>query len=191
MCILCILIPIIAGLLCALLGYLLGKMLAKTKYEELENKFNVSQSDLEDCKANSAKLQATIEDLKKGKTDTKMGFASTAKEAPKATATKAAVAAFDSKLAADVLGKKIKADDLKIIEGIGPKIEQLFKDAGIKTWAELAKTSVEKCQEILKAGGERFVMHNPETWPKQSEFAANGKWKELKEWQDTLKGGRE
>ena len=38
---------------------------------------------------------------------------------------------FDADLAASVYGKKIKQDDLKIVEGIGPKIEELFHAAGI------------------------------------------------------------
>jgi large subunit ribosomal protein L20 len=37
-----------------------------------------------------------------------------------------------------------KADDLKIIEGIGPKIAELFIAAGIGTFAKLAATNVDK-----------------------------------------------
>jgi len=33
-------------------------------------------------------------------------------------------------------------------------------------------------------------MHNPGTWPKQAEMAAEGKWDELKVWQDELDGGK-
>ncbi len=35
-------------------------------------------------------------------------------------------------------GKKIKQDDLKMVEGIGPKIEGLLHNINIKTWRELA-----------------------------------------------------
>ena len=53
-----------------------------------------------------------------------------------------------------VLKRWVK-DDLKAIEGIGPKIEQLLHNAGIKTWESLANTSVEKIQSILDdAGGQ-------------------------------------
>lgn len=45
--------------------------------------------------------------------------------------------------------KKFALDDLKAIEGIGPKIEGLLNSAGIKTWRELADSSVEVLREIL------------------------------------------
>ena len=50
-----------------------------------------------------------------------------------------------------------KKDDLKIVEGIGPKIEELFNNAGIYTFAQLSDTSVEKMKSILEAAGSRFV----------------------------------
>jgi predicted flap endonuclease-1-like 5' DNA nuclease len=37
------------------------------------------------------------------------------------------------------LKKKPKLNDLKIIEGVGPKIEQLLKEGGINTWEELGE----------------------------------------------------
>ncbi len=88
--------------------------------------------------------------------------------------------------------KKSQGDDLKKIEGIGPKIAEILKEAGIDTFAKLAKADPEKISEILiEKGGKRYAMHNPSTWPKQAELAAEGKWEELEKWQDQLKGGRE
>ena len=80
-----------------------------------------------------------------------------------------------------------KADDLKKIEGIGPKIASTLVEAGIATFAELAKTSSEKISEII--AGVRGN-HVTDTWPKQAELAADGKWDELKKWQDELDGGK-
>ena len=81
-------------------------------------------------------------------------------------------------------------DDLKKIEGIGPKISEKLNDAGINTFAELASTDVAKLKEILEAAGPRYKMHDPTTWPQQSEMAAAGEWDKLKAWQDELDGGR-
>ncbi len=92
--------------------------------------------------------------------------------------------------AAGKLPKGIKQDDLKIVEGIGPKIETLLHEGGIKTWAELSTTAVERLKEILEAAGSRYQMHDPGTWPKQAQYAAEGKFEELKEWQDLLDGGK-
>ncbi len=83
-----------------------------------------------------------------------------------------------------------KPDDFRKIEGIGPKISQLIKDAGIETFAQLAETEVSKIQEILTAAGSRYTMHNPASWPLQSKMCAEGKWDELKVWQDEHDGGR-
>ena len=83
-----------------------------------------------------------------------------------------------------------RKDDLKLIEGIGPKIESLLYEAGIITWGSLAKTTIESLREILDNAGSRYRMHNPATWPAQADLANQGKWKELKDWQEELHGGK-
>ncbi len=88
-------------------------------------------------------------------------------------------------------GKEVKAEDLTKIEGIGSKIGGLLNDAGIKTFAALAATEVEKIKEILAEAGARYASHNPTTWPKQAGMAAEGDWDGLKAWQDELDGGKE
>ncbi len=81
-------------------------------------------------------------------------------------------------------------DDLKAIEGIGPKIAEILNNAGITTFAQLGATDVSKIKELLEAAGNRYKSHDPTTWPKQSQMAADGKWDELKTWQDELDGGK-
>ena len=81
-------------------------------------------------------------------------------------------------------------DDLKKIEGIGPKIESILNDAGIQTFAKLAETPASRLSEILLGAGERYRIHNPGTWPKQAELARDGRWHELNYWQDLLDGGK-
>ncbi|MCB9274643.1 MAG: 50S ribosomal protein L27 [Lewinellaceae bacterium] len=88
-------------------------------------------------------------------------------------------------------GKKVNQDDLKLVEGIGPKIEGLLNDAGIHTWEGLANAPAEKVQAILDEAGPRYRMHDPATWAKQARLAADAKWEELEALQDSLKGGRE
>lgn len=83
-----------------------------------------------------------------------------------------------------------RVDDLKIVEGIGPKIEELLNNAGIKTFAQLENTSVARLNEILEEAGPRYQMHDPGTWPQQSGLANSGKWTELKILQDELNKGK-
>lgn len=80
--------------------------------------------------------------------------------------------------------------NLKIIEGIGPKIEELFKADGITNWTELSASSIKRLKGILSKAGKRFQMHDPTTWSKQATLAANGKWEELEKYQEELDGGR-
>ncbi len=82
-------------------------------------------------------------------------------------------------------------DDLKVIEGIGPKIEQLLHEAGILTYKDLASAKVETLEAVLEKAGPRFRLADPATWPKQAALAAEGRWDDLKKLQDSLKGGRE
>lgn len=107
------------------------------------------------------------------------------------TVAEVAPAAVEKKAAAPKKEKAPKLDDLKIIEGVGPKIETLLKDGGITTWAELAAAPVERIKEILEAAGPRYQIHDPSSWPAQAKFAAEGKWEELKEYQEMLIGGRD
>ena len=105
---------------------------------------------------------------------------------PKATVKKVTL----DLVAAKAAGIAIKnADDLTVIEGIGPKINELFKDNGLKTFAQVATATVPQMRAILDKGGARFRIANPSTWAKQAKLAANNKWKELKKLQDDLSGG--
>lgn len=232
--ILCWLWPLLAGLICGLLGYLLGKSLVK----EWREKYNQLQADLDACKKErigleselkvakassntnasasvsnslSANASADVDSWKqrvasleanlKATHDTKARLeddlnkclsARVKLESDLKTASLGATSliAFNADAAKEAFGKKIKQDDLKIVEGIGPKIEGLFHDYGIKTWKALGEASLEKCQEVLNSGGDRYRIHNPKTWPKQAQLAYEGKWEELIKWQDELDGGK-
>jgi len=81
-------------------------------------------------------------------------------------------------------------DDLKLLEGIGPKISQLLADQGILTFAQLSGTSIERLEAILQAGGPSFRLAEPTTWPEQARLAAVGARDELRALQDRLVGGR-
>lgn len=107
---------------------------------------------------------------------------------PKA-APKPIVAGIDI-AAAKKAGFVIKnADDLTVIEGIGPKINDLFKNAGLKTFAQVAAASVPQMRKILDDGGPRFRIANPGTWAQQAALAATNKWTELEKMQDELSSG--
>jgi len=82
-----------------------------------------------------------------------------------------------------------KGDDLKVIEGIGPKIAGIMNEAGISTFAQMAQKTGEELRKILDDGGIGAIA-DPTTWPEQAALAAEGKMESLKELQDKLQGGR-
>ncbi len=83
-----------------------------------------------------------------------------------------------------------KRDNLKKIEGIWPKIEQLLYEYGITTFTSLASTDPAIVKQILVQWWDNFKNHDPSTWPMQSNMAANGKWEALDTIQDVLKWGK-
>ena len=278
----CILIPLLVGLLCAYLGYLIGRSCGRKKIENCTEIISNLQKDLESCNKSKSKIRSLEGDLNNWKnkaskfeadlnTSNKMNLSLKSEggdlktwknkveklEAHLANANKTNLnlksqdndlnvwkdkaikleadlaasnknkmnliadlsackqsknileaelnstknkvdnslttgnlAPFNGDAAKAIFGKKIKQDDLKLVEGIGPKIEGLFNNFGIKTWKELSEASIEKCQEVLNSGGDRYKIHNPGTWPKQAELAYKGQWAALLKWQDELDGGK-
>lgn len=164
-------IVLVVGLLGILLGYLIGKSSASNNagLEAYKRKIAVLSSEIEVLKAKIATGSHVL------------GF----------TASPPEYHPFDHDLASSVLGRDVEENDLKVIEGVGPKIEKLFKTSGILTWKSFAEMSVDRCNEILSKAGEQFARHNPSTWPRQARLAYEGKWRDLKVWQDSLQGGLE
>ena len=167
----CWLIPLLVGVLCAVFGYLLGKSSSKS----LDN-----SDELILLQEKNAKLEAELALCNQKLTSDVAAISSFA----------AAPIAFDTKAARAAFGKRVKEDDLKIVEGIGPKIEGLFHNFNIKTWKALSDTTVAKCQEVLDSGGEKYKIHDPASWPMQAKMCYENKWKELHQWQEEHKHGK-
>ncbi|ADZ12190.1 50S ribosomal protein L21 [Riemerella anatipestifer] len=83
-----------------------------------------------------------------------------------------------------------KGDDLTLIEGIGPKVAELFAGAGITSFADLAKKTKEELEAILDPNGAVYAAMDPTTWPQQAQLAADGKFEELETLKGQLKGGK-
>jgi predicted flap endonuclease-1-like 5' DNA nuclease len=95
---------------------------------------------------------------------------------------------------AEALGEPdqaVEPDDLKVIEGIGPRMAGVLQHAGIQTFAALAALDPRRIKEILAAEDPNLSrLADPTTWPEQAGLAAEGRWQELEKLQDELKGGR-
>ncbi len=173
----CWLIPLLCTLIGAIIGYLIGKGKRSVEY---------TSDDMRELMDKNAKLEADLNECRKMRAAAKT-------EMPQPTPPKvdtASAIAFDAAAAKGAFGKPIKQDDLKVVEGIGPKIEGMFKAGGISTWKALAEASVADCQKILDTGGDRYKVHNPESWPLQAKMAYEGEWVKLAKWQDEHSHGR-
>jgi len=83
-----------------------------------------------------------------------------------------------------------KSDDLKLIEGVGPKMEEALRNAGFKTFAKIATSNPDKLKAVLVKANSRFGIAATESWPTQAKMATKGAFEELKAFQDTLNRGR-
>lgn len=147
-----------------ILGYLLRYFLSKNRYadyEDLKHQNDLFQNQINEQTSQLAQLQSALDNCQQ---NTVLAFKSGEEPAHK--------------------------DDLKVVEGIGPKIEQLLYEARIYTWGDLAEAEVAFIQSVLDKAGSRYKMHNPESWPFQAAMARDGKWDELHKWQDEHKAGR-
>jgi predicted flap endonuclease-1-like 5' DNA nuclease len=181
----CWIIPALVGIISGILGYLIGKSGNTT----IDN-----SADLKLCQDKNARLQADLDACKKKLVPAPAAPSVPAAPAASFAAPVAPVAAtgiaFNAAAAKAAFGKTIKQDDLKLVEGIGPKIESMFKAAGITTWQALSNASVAECQKILDGGGNRYKIHDPASWPMQAKMCYEGKWADLAKWQDEHKHGK-
>lgn len=90
----------------------------------------------------------------------------------------------------EVLGEKLRLNDLTVIEGIGPKIANLLQTNDVKTWWQLYLTDVGTIRAVLESAGPRFQVHDPGSWPQQAGLLARGEWQQFKALTDALRGGR-
>ncbi len=126
-----------------------------------------------------------------------MSYAPTPVAAPPVSATPPAPAMpTAASLAAAAAGygfSKIKSpngyDNFEIIEGIGPKINDVLHNAGVHTFGQLANMDIPAISKILDAAGPNFKLANPESWCEQSRLCADGSWAALKKLQDELVAG--
>jgi predicted flap endonuclease-1-like 5' DNA nuclease len=110
----------------------------------------------------------------------------TAAESPGAVAAEPVAAATT-----ETGGAPPAPDDLKRVEGIGPKLSSVLQEAGVATFARLAEMEVSQIEQILEEADPRLLrLADPSTWPEQAALAAAGEWDALAALQNELKRGR-
>jgi nucleotidyltransferase/DNA polymerase involved in DNA repair len=81
-------------------------------------------------------------------------------------------------------------ENLKVIEGIGPKIEKALKADGITSYAQIAAASESELRASIAKSGIKFAP-SVKTWAHQAQYLVDGNDDGLNEYQDYLIGGQE
>jgi predicted flap endonuclease-1-like 5' DNA nuclease len=87
-------------------------------------------------------------------------------------------------------GRPASPEDLKFIQGLGAKIESLLNEKGIKTFADLAKSSQANVKAVLEQAGPRFKNQPPKPLIEQAKLVKAEKWSELETLQAKLMEGK-
>lgn len=164
--------------------------------ERLNGALVAAKSDVEGLQAELANTKATCQDqvrelqaaLSAARDENATLRAQYARRTESQTAARAAAAAGVTAAAVTEV-ERGAGDDLTVVEGIGPKIADLLNQHGIRSFAELGDTDVERLHDILKEGGPGFYTADPQNWPPQARLAAKGDWVALQALQEQLVGG--
>ncbi len=149
--------------------------------EDLKSKGTAKLNDIkEDVLEQAKKILNKGEEMVEEALDTKKTTKKVKKNVAKAKKTVTSTAKVVTKKATAQAEKvavttaTVMKDDLKLIKGIGPKLEKIFNENGIETFAQLAKASEEKIKSILEKAGPVFKNVNFSDWVKQAEDMAKG-----------------
>jgi len=175
-----IIVLLIAALLGFLIGYYLEKGRCKKKCDILEEEIASLKAKIKKLEEEKQTLQSDVRRMDDEIASLKLTIVKLEKES-RLLAEQAALKAVE------VPQAKVVTDDLKAVIGIGRKIARILINRGITTWKALSETSPETIREyLIQDGGERYRIHNPETWPQQALLLHEGRWDELKELQRRL-----
>ncbi|REA57673.1 hypothetical protein DSL64_23335 [Dyadobacter luteus] len=156
---------IIILLIAAAVGYFLARLVARAAITRIEEEISEKQLELDECRSRPVQ------------------------PIPIAQADTPRKGAFKTVYPIEEPDPGI-CQDLKVIEGIGPKIEEILNKNGIQNYSQLSAIPAVRIARILQGAGPRFQMHDPTTWPEQATLAHEGKWEELNALKDKLIGGR-
>lgn len=88
-----------------------------------------------------------------------------------------------------VLVKKVEivqtdvTNDLKIIKGIGPVLEQSLNDLGITAYEQIAKMTIKDLTQLLNDAGINAKIYDLSGWKAQAKLALKGDMEAVKNWE--------
>jgi predicted flap endonuclease-1-like 5' DNA nuclease len=155
----------------------------------LHNQFNLKSEEATKLNGDLTGLRALIGERDAEISRLRASLNATENKANVSAAAAAAATGLATAAGFGFTAQKNGKDDLIIIEGIGPKINELLLAAGIDTFRKLADAPIAQVQQILDAAGPHFRLANPTSWAKQSDMCARADWATLRKYQDDLTAG--
>ncbi|MEE9438178.1 MAG: helix-hairpin-helix domain-containing protein [Saprospiraceae bacterium] len=152
-----------------------------SKVSGLNSKINDLEKQLSTCNSKCKELEGNVAKSKSNAA----AIATTAESSESYIESSAPLPKVDTKYSG------LKLDNLQLIEGIGPKMEEVLKENGISDLAILGSKSSADIQAILDKYGDKYKIMNPKTWPQQAKLGADGQWNELIVLQKKLDGGKD
>jgi predicted flap endonuclease-1-like 5' DNA nuclease len=149
------------------------------RLQALDTELAGARAEADQLGAYRSELEQTTRALEQTRSEAEQLRARVAELEAQLAAEESAPQPVDVSGAAEVLGTKIKVDDLTVVDGIGPKIASLLAEAGIDTWRALGAADVERLRDVLAQAGARYRVHDPSRWPSQAELLAEGRWDEF------------
>jgi predicted flap endonuclease-1-like 5' DNA nuclease len=164
------------------------------RYAELESSSKNADAEharvLGDWRKRAETAEASLADSAKQGADWQARFA--ALEAQHAEVT-SSVASRDTEILG-LRGQLAEAtagpDDLLVIEGIGPKINQALRAAGITRWIHVRDASQDTLKAAIEAGGISFAP-SMTTWSKQAAYLVAGDQAGFKQYTEYLVSGQD
>lgn len=157
---------------------------------QLRTALDATQTELDEVRRDRDELRSEAERLRQQLADSDTEAEQAANSDRVAAAAVGRDGSPDVSRAASVLGTSVKANDLQVIEGIGPKIAELLDHAGFGTWQDLAGADPADLRRVLDEAGSRYHMHDPSSWPRQAALLADGRWQEFKELTEQIRSAR-
>lgn len=187
---------VLAGLLGLIIGWLLRSVTATRQLSRARGQ-HADGDETQRLRARVAELEAAVAERERPAADrdrpqhelddSRTPAAST--DDGVATAAGPLADDLDLVVAAEVIGRPVERDDLRVIEGIGPSIEDLCHGIGIQTWSDMAATVPSLLRTMLDDAGPRSKTQDPETWPRQAALLAAGDWQGFRDLVDELRNG--
>lgn len=81
-------------------------------------------------------------------------------------------------------------EDLRFIQGLGARIQELLNEKGVKSFVDLAKASQASVKAVLEQAGPRFKNQDPKPLIEQAKLVKAEKWSELESLQAELMKGK-